>query len=419
MPASSWFGVGDGSLETQMVLAQALEWAILTSAPPGHEVVPTTMSVNNLRPPLPGVQSFIARGRVVNSGPRFTVVEVQLEDAVGRPVAHATGSALVRPMDPPPPGPFSPGVSEEPSYATPDPHLRPLSADAALSRQHVDQFGWLGATRKLIAGELPTFPIFQLLGIRAVELDEGRGVVAMRTSDWHRTRSVQVANAVLAGLGRVGLSASVAALARPGFRIRLLDNNLSFLRPAIVDGRELISRSAVVHDADPVFVSTGEIIDADGAVLAVGRMTALLSEGQRPRESGLSPERVLATVLFTDLVDSTRRAEEIGDAAWSQLLAEHHAVVRRQLETWKGREVKTTGDGFLATFDSPARALQCARGIRDAVGHLGLQVRAGVHTGECEVSRRRIGAAVHGPRTSSTEGHRRRVAAARPHRLTA
>lgn len=96
-------------------------------------------------------------------------------------------------------------------------------------------------------------------------------------------------------------------------------------------------------------------------------------------------ERVLTTVLFTDIVDSTQRASEIGDLAWSDLLAGHHQVVRRELEIFRGDEVKTTGDGFHATFDGPARAIQCAIAIRESTHQLGLNVRIGIHTGECEI----------------------------------
>jgi class 3 adenylate cyclase len=107
-------------------------------------------------------------------------------------------------------------------------------------------------------------------------------------------------------------------------------------------------------------------------------------------------ERVLATVLFTDVVDSTKRAVELGDERWKELLTRHDAQVRRQLERFQGREVNTTGDGFLATFDGPARAIRCAVAIRDAVGALGLHVRAGVHTGEVEMRDADIsGIAVH------------------------
>lgn len=96
-------------------------------------------------------------------------------------------------------------------------------------------------------------------------------------------------------------------------------------------------------------------------------------------------DRVLATVLFTDIVGSTRRAAELGDRKWRGLLDAHDQAVRRQLERFKGREVNTSGDGFLAIFDGPGRAIQCACAIRDAVRALGIEVRVGLHTGEVEV----------------------------------
>ena len=97
------------------------------------------------------------------------------------------------------------------------------------------------------------------------------------------------------------------------------------------------------------------------------------------------PDRVLATVLFTDIVDSTKRAAELGDTAWRQLLERHDALVRSQLERFRGREVKQTGDGFLASFDGPARAIRCACSIGEEARELGIEVRAGIHTGECEL----------------------------------
>jgi class 3 adenylate cyclase len=96
-------------------------------------------------------------------------------------------------------------------------------------------------------------------------------------------------------------------------------------------------------------------------------------------------ERVLATVLFTDIVGSTDKAEALGDQRWRNLLANHHAAVRRNLDRFRGREIKTTGDGFLASFDGPARGIKCACSIADEVRRLGIEVRAGLHTGECEV----------------------------------
>jgi class 3 adenylate cyclase len=96
-------------------------------------------------------------------------------------------------------------------------------------------------------------------------------------------------------------------------------------------------------------------------------------------------ERVLATVLFTDIVGSTERAAELGDRRWRDLLDAHDRTVRHQLERFRGREVNTAGDGFLATFDGPGRAIQCACAIRDALRALGVEVRIGLHTGEIEV----------------------------------
>ena len=123
-------------------------------------------------------------------------------------------------------------------------------------------------------------------------------------------------------------------------------------------------------------------------------------------QAEMADDRVLATVLFTDIVDSTRRAAEMGDRDWHALLDAHDAVVRSQLARFRGREVNTSGDGFLAMFDGPQRAIRCAMAIRDAVRSLGIQVRAGLHTGECDVRGDDIGGiGVHiGARVSALAG---------------
>jgi class 3 adenylate cyclase len=97
------------------------------------------------------------------------------------------------------------------------------------------------------------------------------------------------------------------------------------------------------------------------------------------------PDRVLATLLFTDLVGSTERVADLGDARWRDLIQQHHAFVRRQLVRFRGREIDTAGDGFFASFDGPARGLRCAYAVIEGVSELGLEARAGVHTGECEI----------------------------------
>jgi class 3 adenylate cyclase len=116
------------------------------------------------------------------------------------------------------------------------------------------------------------------------------------------------------------------------------------------------------------------------------------------------PDRAVATVMFTDIVASTARAAELGDSRWRELLGNYYAVVRKELTTFRGREVSTAGDGLLATFDGPARAIRCACSVRERVRPLGLHVRTGLHTGECELIGDDVGGiAVHiGARVAAT-----------------
>ncbi len=113
--------------------------------------------------------------------------------------------------------------------------------------------------------------------------------------------------------------------------------------------------------------------------------------GARPAPES---DRILATVLFTDIVGSTEKAAELGDHRWRELLNDHHALVRKELARFRGREIDTTGDGFLAIFDGPGRAIRCAQAISDNMRQMGIQVRAGLHTGECEVMGDKVGGIV-------------------------
>ena len=137
-------------------------------------------------------------------------------------------------------------------------------------------------------------------------------------------------------------------------------------------------------------IPDARVVEADGADLynwpgADDPEMDLIEEfltGRRPERSA---ERVLATVLFTDIVGSTEHAAQIGDRAWRDVLDRHHAIVRELLDRFRGREIKTLGDGFVATFDRPAAAVRCAQEIVEQVDALGLSVRCGLHTGECEL----------------------------------
>ena len=131
----------------------------------------------------------------------------------------------------------------------------------------------------------------------------------------------------------------------------------------------------------------------------VGDVDSILDEVEQfvtGGRRGAAPDRVLSTVLFTDIVDSTVALSERGDRSYRELLEQFYAIVRRELERNRGHEVDTTGDGLFATFDGPARAIRCACAIRDAVASLGISIRAGLHTGECELLGAKVtGLAVH------------------------
>ena len=321
----------------------------------------------------------------------MTVAEVLVEDGSGRGVAHATGSVTTTPMtDTPPERPVQP--VEEPRYGTPDPYLRP---DAPIvSATIAEEMTGLELVQRWAAGSL-VFPVSELYGLRPLDCGDGHASFSVPTTDWLCVDQGRVASAVVVFLANVSLHLATLTVQAPGPRLAPVHQTVRLLRGLRADARELLGRGRVSEWDGRVATAATELIDADGNVVARGEQLALLSSGRRPR-AAVEAERLLATVMFTDVVRSTEEAERLGDTRWREVLDEHHAVVRRQLEMFKGREVKTTGDGFLALFDSPGRAVQCARAIGDAVRRLGLEVRVGLHSGECEVSGADVtGIAVH------------------------
>jgi class 3 adenylate cyclase/pimeloyl-ACP methyl ester carboxylesterase len=186
---------------------------------------------------------------------------------------------------------------------------------------------------------------------------------------------------------RIGASPSVAyALNRAWFETDLREVLPSIRVPTLVlyrDVHEELGRDVAgrIPGAQSVRVSGGDY-------LQIWLSPEIPDEVERfvAGEPAVDvPDTVLATVLFTDIVGSSAVAAEVGDRAWRELLERHHALVRRELTRYRGQEKDTAGDGFFATFDGPARAIRCAHAIVDGVRELGLEVRAGVHTGECEV----------------------------------
>lgn len=174
------------------------------------------------------------------------------------------------------------------------------------------------------------------------------------------------------------------------FRRMQIDLDVSDVLPAIRVPTLVISKERMRERSAEV---AARIADAEHVVVpGIGRAMQENEFSVEAVESFLEgtptrriPDTVLATVLFTDLVGSTERAAELGDQAWRELLSRHHEIVRRELARFRGVEIDTAGDGFFASFDGPARAIHAADAIVDGVRVLGLEIRAGVHTGECEL----------------------------------
>ena len=364
-PITPWLEMYDGFVDVTTIAALSGGITASTAAPAGAEVRLVTLSIRYLRSLRVDDGSVVARGRLLHAGSNFTTVETLIEDPLGRAVAHTTASTVNVPLDPPAPA-WSPppdGPAQEPVYATPDPIQRSLPPS-------------LDGTA--------IFPAAALLGMQ-VEDGPGTSVTAtMPASLWFSNGRPEVEPGIVAAFGNLTAGFVTTHLADNRLGAVTFETHFSILgRLPPTDGRDLRTHARLVNRVDDMLIIEGHTDDADGRYLGSASGTLQLRERRtRPRSPA---NRVLLTVLFTDLVGSTERAGQEGDANWRDMLEDHHAIVRRQIELNAGREVKTTGDGFLATFDSPSRAVQCARAIKTGLGKLGLEIRAGVHTGECEL----------------------------------
>jgi class 3 adenylate cyclase len=234
----------------------------------------------------------------------------------------------------------------------------------------------------------------------APEWDERMEAIAQVEAQWTSGLDWEDIAPSLDPAGLAELSRYYRRCASPGAAVALMRMN------SFVDVRDVLPSirvpTVVMHRTDDRDANVGEgryiaehipgarfveFPGADHSWWTQGRDAILddveeLVTGTRPAPE---PTRVLATVLFTDLVRSTELLGRVGDRSWAELLQRHHAVVRRELARFRGHEIDTAGDGFFAMFDGPARAIRCAVAIRDAVRELGLELRAGLHTGECEL----------------------------------
>jgi class 3 adenylate cyclase len=206
-----------------------------------------------------------------------------------------------------------------------------------------------------------------------------------------------VAPGAIAALANYASLASGWALVQPGQSFAGLGHSTSFFRAVPADGRLLRAEARGLIRSRGLANVAIDVYDADGQLAATAHAFAqLIDASKRQRPTTTEVKRILATLLFTDIVGSTEHARRLGDAGWRAVLAQHHNAVRAEISRCEGTEVDTAGDGFFVRFDSPARALDCARAAREAVKRLGIDIRAGIHTGECELQGRALtGMAVH------------------------
>jgi len=395
MPATDASLTPNGQRQIVPVIVVALESASGTALAAGTVAVPLRFAIDPFRPASPRSGTLLARARVVNSGDLYVFAEVQVDDSDGRHVAQGALHSAIRRVDPaPPPPPETMRPAEEPVYETPDPYLRTFRAGAFT--EILDREDGLTVMHRLSEGRLAS-PFSELYGLRAEEFSVGRAVLTMPASEWFCSFDDQVSAAMVAMLADSSGWMAALTLAHPGQSIAGLDGTVRLLRPVRADGRPLRAVATLAEPAPDVFVADTTIHDADGRLVAqhsgsFARLDATQRAVRRREES----RRVLATLLFTDIVDSTGHAQRLGDARWRALLEQHKLAVRREVSRHNGSEVDTAGDGFFLRFDSPAQAVEAARAARQATAPLGVVIRAGIHTGECELDGSKLaGVAVH------------------------
>lgn len=401
MPASPWWQSGAGVFlagSTAFVSDMPLGCAVLTSAPEGWGITTSELSVNFLRAPTIRCQTIIGRAHLIHATRSLGLSEATIEDGRGRILGHATSRCVLFRLDP---AVMTLRENRDVQQASgPDPYLRPIEGDVR-GREFWDSTSGLEVMRQTVSGDF-TPPCWVLMGLRAVNTAEGQMTMAMSTSQWLCNAFGVIYGGAIAFLADATIILAAGSTVEAGTAYNTMDLKVNFLRPVLPNG-ELTAQASVIHRGRTIAVVNCEIRDAQGKLAATATSSVLILPGrlwERPVQVAdeITPEasRVLTTVLFIDIVDSTQKAAAFGDRGWRDVLADYQSVVRQQVQRFHGSEVDSVGDGFLFAFDGAARAVRCASAIREAVRGVGLEIRVGIHTGECEHSGGKlVGIAVH------------------------
>jgi class 3 adenylate cyclase len=381
MPASLLMLDPSRWVDVFMLAEAAATLAAATTVDAAADVRCAAISVHHQRVATMDSESLVARAALVHSGRTHTLIDVSVEDGRGRPIIGAFASIV--------PAPRVAGHDEpnaEPVWPTPDPWMRDYEPPPPAVTG--------GAVLERVRSGVSLAPIQHALGVEYADVDLGRACLTMPASRWLSDRRDRLAAGAVISFTAWTLGIATVPLIPDDARIAVIQHHVQLLRPIAADGERLTCQARVTHDVGEFRVTTAEVSDDSGNTVATGGFTSISRQPQR--ESVPTSERILATILFSDIVGSTERAQQLGDAEWQRVLAQHHAIVRRQINVFRGREVKTTGDGFVVIFDAPARAVQCATSMRRALRDADIHVRIGLHTGECDLANGDVsGIAVH------------------------
>lgn len=402
MPASPWWQSGAGVfLAGTLALAadMPLGCSVLTSAPVGWGVTTSELSLNFLRAPTIRCQTIIARSRLIHATRSLGLSEATIEDGRGRLLGHATSRCVLFRLDPEIMASRRREETAEPQL--PDPYLRPIEGDVR-GREFWNSVAGREIANQVAIGEFVA-PCYLLMGLRGVEAGDGATTLAMGRSPWLCNAFGAIYGGAIAFLADATMAVATGSTVPAGTAYNTIDLKINFLRPVLADEGDLRARATVVHRGRTIALVNCDILDASDKLAAQATASFLILPDrfwERPvqvaDEIPAGTGRVLTTVLYVDVVDSTRQAAELGDQRWRDTLADYQSAVREQLQRFDGTEIDSVGDGFLMTFEGAARAIRCAASIRDAVRRAGVEVRAAVHSGECERSGGKlVGLAVH------------------------
>jgi len=379
-----------------MFVESAVTGVTVTTLPSGADVEPITLDVDIFRPTRPQTGNMLGRARVVNASQFFVFAEVEIEDPQGRQVARGAGHLEIRRVEPPPPPPptdLRPLV--EAVYTTPDPYLRALTGGLVPDEVWAQRDG--SSLMRMFADGTFLAPCTELLGISLVKVEEGRTVVTAPASEWLCSLSSSVAPGQISSLATTALWYAGLTMQKEGESVIGLKQTTRFYRALPADGRTMRAEARAVRHGPTLVLVEANVYSADGEPIAWSHATGMtVARSRRRKRPAPEAKRVLATLLFTDIVGSTEHAERLGDMRWRELLEQYRETVRSEIARCEGIEIDTAGDGFFVRFDSPGRAIECARAMRAGVKRFGVLVRVGIHTGECEFqSGKFAGMAVH------------------------